>query len=85
MSTVQIIDPQGSTPRDWCDRMVLELEQFGTIPILVREMSWKDWGRQVISLPEISRFDPPSPELFGDNDFVEWATYFNDAVAGNRA
>jgi len=80
MTTIQLIDPRGTTPTDWCDRMVLELDQFGTIPILVTGMSWKDWALQVIQLQEISVFDPPNPDQYLEEDFEEWAIDFNDAV-----
>lgn len=80
MTTIQLIDPRGATPVDWCDRMVLELDQFGTIPILVLGMSWKDWARQVIQLYEISIFDPPNPDQYREEEFEDWAIDFNDAV-----
>lgn len=80
MSTVQLIDPRRVTPEDWCDRMVLELDAFGTIPILVLGMSWKEWARQVIQLSELSVFDPPSPDQYEDDEFEDWAIDFNDAV-----
>lgn len=80
MTTIQLIDPRGTTPRDWCDRMVLELDQFGTIPILDAWMDWKEWGRQVIQLAEISVFDPPNPDEYENSEFEEWAIDFNDAV-----
>lgn len=76
--TTQIIDPRGTTVQDWCDRMVLELDRFGTIPIIGRDMDWKGWGRQVIQLQEISNYQPPSPDEY--EEFVEWALDFNDAV-----
>lgn len=80
MSTIQLIDPRGSTPEDWCDRMVLELDKFGTIPILGVGMDWKEWGRQVLQLAEISVFDPPNPDPYEDSEFEDWAVDFNDAV-----
>lgn len=80
MTTIQLIDPRGVTPRDWCDRMVLELDQFGTIPIYGLEMDWKEWARQVIQLAEISVFDPPNPDQYLEEEFEDWAIDFNDAV-----
>lgn len=80
MSTIQLIDPLKSTPRDWCDRMALELDRFGTIPIIDLGMDWKEWGRQVIQLQEISVFDPPNPDDYEDDEFEDWAIDFNDAV-----
>ncbi len=80
MTTIQLIDPRGVTPNDWCDRMVLELDMFGTIPIFGLEMGWKEWGRQVIQLSEISVFDPPNPDTYEDSEFEDWAIDFNDAV-----
>jgi hypothetical protein len=80
MSTIQLIDPRQSTPQDWCDRMVLELDQFGTIPVLGHGMTWKEWAFQVIQLSEISVFAPPSPDQYSEDDFEEWAIDFNDAV-----
>lgn len=78
--TIQLIDPLGATPRDWCDRMGLELDQFGTIPILIDGMSWKEWAREVNQLSEISIFDPPNPDLYYETEFEDWAIDFNDAV-----
>lgn len=75
---IYIIDPQGMSPQDWCDRMALELDAFGLIPVMTHGMGWKEWGRQVIQLQRISRMDPPNPDDY--EDFEEWATYFNDAV-----
>lgn len=80
MSTIQLIDPRGSTPRDWCDRMALELDQFGTIPILDLGMTWKEWGREILQMHEISVFNPPNPDEYEDDEFEEWAIDFNDAV-----
>lgn len=80
MSTIQLIDPRQSTPQDWCDRMVLELDVFGTIPIYDARVGWKDWARQVIQLYEVSIFDPPNPDQYLDEEFEDWAIDFNDAV-----
>lgn len=79
-TTIQLIDPRNVPATDWCDRMVLELDRFGTIPILVTGMGWKDWARQVVQLYEISIFDPPNPDQYPEKDFEEWAIDFNDAV-----
>lgn len=79
-AVVQLLDPRGTTPGDWCDRMVLELDRFGTIPILMFGMTWKDWARQVVQLYEISILDPPNPDQYEEGDFEEWAIDFNDAV-----
>jgi hypothetical protein len=76
--TTQVIHPRGMSPRDWCDRMVLELDRFGTIPVIMADEEWKQWGREVIQLSEISIFDPPAPDFY--EDFEEWAIDFNDAV-----
>lgn len=81
MSTFQPIDPLGTTPNDWCDRMTLELEQFGPVPRYMPELGWKDWARRVIQIPQIDASGPPNPDQFGDGDFVEWATYFIDAIS----
>lgn len=80
MTTTQLINPEGMDPQDWCDRMVLELDRFGTIPIYGLGIDWKEWGRQVIQLYEISIFDPPNPDSYQDDEFEDWATDFNDAV-----
>lgn len=80
MTTVQLIDPRGTTPNDWCDRMVLELDRFGTIPILVHGMDWREWARQVVQLYEISIFDPPNPDQYTEEEFEDWAIDFNDSV-----
>ena len=80
MSTIQLIDPRRVTPNDWCDRMVLELDQFGTIPIYDDRMGWREWARQVVQLAEISFFSPPNPDQYEEDDFEEWAIDFNDAV-----
>lgn len=80
MTVIQLIDPRGTTPTDWCDRMALELDMFGTIPILGVGMDWKEWGRQVLQLAEISIFGPPNPDHYAYDDFEEWAIDFNDAV-----
>ena len=81
MRAIQVINPQGMPPRDWCDRMALELDQFGTIPILLDGMTWKDWAREVIQLSEISRFDPPNPDQYPDEDFEDWAADFSESVS----
>jgi hypothetical protein len=78
--TIQSIDPRGTTPQDWCDRMVLELDRFGTIPIIGIHTTWKEWARQVIQIQEIALFDPPNPEQYADEEFEDWAIDFNDAV-----
>jgi hypothetical protein len=77
---VHVIDPRGMAPRDWCDRMALELDAFGLIPIINHGMTWRDWALQVVQLQRISRMDPPNPDDFEDDGFEEWATYFIDAV-----
>ena len=78
--TIQIIDPRGTTPQDWCDRMVLELDRLWTIPIHGIHVDWKDWGRQVCQLTEISQLSPPNPDQYEDDEFVDWALDFNDTV-----
>ncbi len=78
---IQLIDPRGTTPNDWCDRMTLELEQFGLVPRYVPELGWKDWAARVNQVTQLSKFNPPNPDQFGDEDFVEWATYFLDSLS----
>lgn len=60
--------------------MALELDQFGTIPILDLGMTWKEWGREILQMHEISVFNPPNPDEYEDDEFEEWAIDFNDAV-----
>ena len=76
--TIQTIDPRDITPTEWCDRMVLELDRFGTIPVIMADEDWKQWGRETIQLSEISVFNPPDPETY--DEFEDWALDFNDAV-----
>ena len=78
MRTIQMVDPKGMEPQDWCDIMVLELDALGTIPIMNMGMTWKEWGNQVIQLYEISIKDPPDPDDY--DEFEEWALDFNDSV-----
>lgn len=79
-SPIQFIDPRHGTPQDWCDRMVLALDSFDTIPILGPEVGWKDWARQVLQIPRISKLNPPNPDQYRDDEFSEWAIQFNYAV-----
>jgi hypothetical protein len=81
MSTIQLIDPRGTTPEDWCDRMVLELDRFGTIPIIGIGIDWQTWAREVIQLAEISVFDPPNPDQYSEEEFTDWAIDFNDSIS----
>lgn len=76
--TIQTIDPRGMKPREWCDRMVLELDRFGTIPVIMSNGEWRTWADEVIQLSEISMFQPPSPDSY--DEFEDWAIDFNDAV-----
>lgn len=73
-----IIDPRGLTVKEWCDYMVDELYQFGTIPTLQRERAWPQWAMAVIQLPGIAKFSPPDPRGF--STWLEWAERFNQTV-----
>lgn len=84
IKTLQLIDPRGTTPNEWCDRMVLELDAFGTIPIIGPETSWKDWAREVNQLTEISIFNPPNPDQYEDGGFEDWAIDFNDSISAGE-
>ena len=79
---INVIDPRGMQPRDWCDRMVLELDRLGTIPVMVPGFDWREWAKAVVQVPRIANLQPPNPLVF---EFEEWAIYFNDAVAGDNA
>jgi len=83
-SNIQLIDPRGTTPEEWCDRMVLELDAFGTIPTVGLGISWKDWAREVNQFPTIASFNPPNPDQYEDSGFEEWATAFNYAVSSGE-
>lgn len=73
------INPVDMAVKEWCDRMVLELGNYGQAPFLQDEAKWQDWGQQVCLLPGVAAFNPPNPSLFFD-DFYLWATQFNLAV-----
>lgn len=81
MRAILLIDPRGVPVQQWCDMMALELDRFGTIPILGFETDWKTWAREVIQLSEISRSNPPNPDQYDDDDFEEWAIDFNDSIS----
>lgn len=84
MINIQLIDPRHVSPQIWCDQMVLELDRFGTIPIIGIGVDWRDWANQVVQLSEISIFDPPDPNLYKKDDFEGWAIDFNDSLSGEQ-
>lgn len=61
----------------WCAAQVDELRAFGQIPYL-RGEDWRQWGRQVLTLPGLARYNPPDP--YGFEQFTDWADRFNGAV-----
>lgn len=81
MSHFQPIDPRGTTPNDWCDRMTFELDRYGPVPRYMPELGWKDWALRVNQMGTLSKFDLPNPDQFEEADFIEWAIYFIDAVS----
>lgn len=75
-----MIDPRGMTAIEWTDRMALLLP--GVSPLkLDPGQDWKTWARHVIQYPSISQYNPPNPDRF--DDWVEWASRFNQSVPVN--
>lgn len=73
-----IIDPRGLTVTDWCDSMALQLSAVMIPEKLLAPERWQDWARNVVQVPAISAFQPPSPNGF--DDWSEWAFRFNQVV-----
>lgn len=73
-----IIDPQGLTPVEWCDRMVNELKTFGQFQVLTPSGNWQDWATQLLYQPKLDKFKIPHPQDF--SSFEEWAMRFNEVV-----
>ena len=77
---IQFIDPRGVEPSDWCDRMTLELVQFGVLPTVGGGLTWQDWGAQAIQFSQVSGRNPPNPWRYGKDEFEKWAIDFNNAI-----
>lgn len=75
-----LIDPQGMGVIEWTDRMVLELEPFGTFPELNEPEEWRDWALAVIQNVPIAACQPPDPRFF--IDWRDWAYRFLQTIYG---
>lgn len=73
-----IIDPRPMSLVSWVQAVSFSLRQYGLIPTMVGDR-WKEWGKQVIQLPSIQKFQIADPRPF--QDWREWAIYFNNTVA----
>lgn len=72
-----MIDPNFMTAIEWTDRMALLLPSIQPLR-LDRDEDWRAWATHVLQSPEISKYNPPNPEIF--QEFREWASRFNQMV-----
>lgn len=72
-----MINPTGMTAVEWTDRMAQLLPNITPLKIS-REEEWGKWAFHVVQTSEISKYNPPNPDLF--SDWREWAYRFNQMV-----
>lgn len=73
-----MIDPTFMSAVEWTDRMAL-LFPGDILPLRIdREQDWRAWARHVLQSPEISQYNPPSPDSY--SDWRDWAYRFNQVV-----
>jgi len=80
MPAVGRIDPRQTTVDAWTAAVTLDLEQFGSVPQLLHRDRWQEWAAAVVGMSAISGVVLPNPYDFAAWD--EWATRFNDIMAG---
>lgn len=71
-----MIDPRYMDVVEWTDRVAATLP----FPVnrLFDEVDWREWARNLIQYPSVSRFNPPDPEHFVA--WQQWAERFNQVV-----
>lgn len=74
--TVTVIDPAYLTVTEWCDFMVTNLEQFGNLPRLDDPEKWRDWGVELLNMPQLSGSIVPDPFQF--DNWTAWAMRLNE-------
>lgn len=72
-----MIDPTFMGAIEWTDRMAMLLPSIPPMKI-TREEEWKTWADYVSQFPQISQYNPPSPETY--SNWRDWAYRFNEMV-----
>lgn len=65
-----ITRPVGMALRDWADRVVLDLDNYGAFGRLEDEARWQDWAVQFLNNTTLGR-NLPNPYQFAD--WRDWA------------
>ena len=76
--SVFTIDPLGMDVKAWTDAMHIDLEGFGSIPILIDKNRWQDWASELSNLGGLAGIVIPDPYEF--SDWQDWARRFNESL-----
>lgn len=71
-----IIDPRGMDVLEWTSWVSGSFTQ--PIQRLLDPDEWRDWARNLIRYPQVSKFSPPDPDQF--RNWQEWAERFNQVI-----
>lgn len=59
---------------EWSNQMLLDLQQYGNIPLPSGLANWREWAQSLLLVPGISVYNPPEPVL--SDSWVDWAQRF---------
>lgn len=68
-----ITQPTGLPLREWADRVILDLERFGTFSKL-EGPDWQNWAAQFLNCIGLGPYNLPSPYYY--DDWRDWAERF---------
>ena len=69
------VDPRGiDSFIDWADYMYPDLEQFGTVVMMMPGGNWQDWAAGLLAVNKIAESSAPNPYQF--DDWKLWAMRF---------
>ena len=63
---------------EWTDRMALLYDSMALVERLDDAEQWQDWATNLLDTPSLEGQNTPNPYDF--EDWVEWASRFNQAV-----
>lgn len=72
---MNVIKPDGMSPRTWCDFMSMLLQRSVAPMKIESEEEWRLWGAHARKILQRRGVVVPDPSAFPD--FVSWASRFN--------
>lgn len=70
-----LVRPTNLQFEDWSDQVNFDLSSIdGVLPIVGAESEWEQWAENILTNPNIGKYNPPNPQFF--NQWQEWAEHF---------